>query len=394
MTTTDLHVEPVSGALAGKTVELIVTGSIGAIESVRFARSLRRLGAEVRVTMSKGATQFVTPLALEWASANSVQTDFSGMASHVAQGDVCVIAPSSANFLHKLAAGITDTPCAALATSYCGTDKPVLILPNMHSSLSEAPAVKENLARVAGWGVIVSTRDDEHKKKFPEPAALADFVAHHTNLKQKRVLNVFGGTKAYLDDVRYLGNYSSGALGSLTTEELYRRGYEVDAVVGSAEVLPNSFSTLTRIQTNSELESTCTQLIGKADALIFAAAVLDYIPAHRSSGKIRSGKTSMQIELVPTKKIIADLTPKTGVKIGFKLEVDQPSPKAAAQLAQDYIKKYRLSRVVINVLADISMHNHAAYVFDRSSGNNAMQQIVGKRDLAFSIAQHIEDELR
>lgn len=388
MTTSDLFVEPVSRALADKTIEVIVTGSIGAVESVRLVRALRRLGATVRVTLSKGGSKFISPLALEWASANPVQTDFSGTASHVVSGDACVVAPASANFIYKLAAGITDTPSSALATSYCGARKPVLILPNMHSSLSDAPAVKENLLKVSSWGIVAPSRNEEGKRKFPEPSSLADFVAHHVNLRKKHTLVAFGGTKAFLDDVRYFGNYSTGALGTLITEELYRHGIQVTAIVGSAEVLPSSYTSLIRVETNQELDLACTSVIKDCDALVFAPAVLDYIPEQKVVGKLRSGHERLSVTLVSSKKIIAGLHPKGRIKVGFKLESEKFDEQTLNTLANDYITRYQLSMLVVNQLADVSKSKHKATLFESNQLDHP-EFVEGKVGLATRIVEHI-----
>ena len=181
MTSSDLQVNSISESLSDKSIDVIITGSIGSVESVRFLRALRRLGADVHPWLSKGAQLFTTETAVSWAAANPVTSQFSGTASHIALHDACIVCPASANFLSKIANGITDTPESALVASYLGQGKPVLVMPNMHDSLLQAPAVSENLKKISKWTHILEARQEEGKQKFPEPKDLADEVSHVLN---------------------------------------------------------------------------------------------------------------------------------------------------------------------------------------------------------------------
>ena len=103
----DLHVTPTSNALLGKRVDLVISGSIAAVESVRFIRSLRRLGADVTVWLSQGGAQFITPMAVAWAAGKDPVLGFAGSTSHIASSDCVVVAPASSNILAKIARGIS-----------------------------------------------------------------------------------------------------------------------------------------------------------------------------------------------------------------------------------------------------------------------------------------------
>lgn len=131
----DLDVIPSSDALAGRRVDVVVSGSIAAVESVKFIRALRRLGAEVTPWLSHGGATFITPMAVTWAAGKDAVTGFSGNASHIATSDAVIVAPASSSILTKMARGMTDSHCTALLASALGQTKPVLILPSMHDSL-------------------------------------------------------------------------------------------------------------------------------------------------------------------------------------------------------------------------------------------------------------------
>lgn len=390
----DLTVEQISHALAGKELDVVVSGSIGAVEAVRFIRALRRLGAETTPWLTAGGAQFITPLSLAWAAGRETRTSFEGQASHVALGHAAIVAPASASLIGKIAQGITDTPAAALVTSYLGQGKPVLLLPNMHDSLADAPAVKHNLETLRRHGVnLLHPRLEEGKRKFPEPAALADLVAHVLNkahAKQKHVLVTMGSTRGYIDEVRYVSNYSSGRLGSEISEELFRLGYGTDVVSGPSPVKPRSYSQLVPTLTNDDMAQAAKKFLSDgAAAAVLAASVLDFTPKTKTPGKISTkDHASLSIDLARTPKIIADINPASGVKVGFKLETGL-TDKKAMDLAERYVKEFKLSLFVINDLKDVDQERHKALVFEAGKA----ETVDGKHALALRIARHVHERL-
>lgn len=397
----DLHVEQTSDALAGRWLDVVVSGSIGAVESVRFVRGLRRLGADVQAWLTAGGAEFITPLALSWATAREVRRAFTGDASHIALGDACVVAPASASLIGKVAHGITDSPGAALVTSYLGQRKPVFLLPNMHMSLAEAPAVVANLRRLQDFGVrLLGARLEEGKSKFPEPDMLADEVAHRLNQPARdgaAALVTMGTTRGYVDDVRYLSNYSSGALGSAISEELYRHGFATHVVCGPCPLRPRVATRLVAVETNEQMKAAAVEAVTAhgARAAVFAASVLDYVPKNRQQGKISSSKDELTIVCAPTEKIIAGVQPKGPAKVGFKLETGLTEPRAR-ELAADYAQRYGLTAVVLNDLADVDATRHRAFLFEVHGGQLAAggpAVIDGKRAIAAHIARHVRERL-
>ena len=395
----DLKVDINSRALEGTEIDLIVGGSIGAVESVRFIRALRRLGGNVRVIMSPGAKLFTTKDALEWASNNPVIENFSGFAPHIATGDLLLICPASASLIGKIAQGICDTPATTLVQSYLGMSKPVQLLPNMHSSLADSPFVSSNFGKLIDYITILEPRVEEGKSKFPEPRILADMVSHnynkHKHRDPKSALVCMGSTKGYFDDIRYISNYSSGGLGSKISEELFRQGINVHVVCGSVEILPHLYSSMTRVSTNQQMEEECKQLIDENKGnieVVMLASVLDYVPKQTSSGKIRSGSNSLTAELIPTEKIISKLNPASGhKKIGFKLEPSLTESQAK-EIAQDYCNKYGLSFMVLNSFSDVSPGKHKAYMFaDKANSDSSAIIGLSKQEIASVIHKHIID---
>lgn len=384
MSSNDLHVSPISEALQTRNVDLIVSGSIGAVESVRFIRALRRLGASVQPWLTQGGTLFTTETALSWAAARPTRTRFEGDASHIAQADACIIAPASASFISKIAQGITDSPASALVASYLGQKKPVILVPNMHDSMLHSPMIAANLEKISSFCEVLAARQEEGKQKFPDPKKLADRVAHILNRAAgQRFLITMGTTRGAIDDVRYISNYSSGALGSRISEEFYRYGHQVHVVSGPCPVKPLSYSTLIDVIDNQGMMDAVQKIAGAGiDGAIFAASVLDFVPAQKISGKVRS-QTELKVDFVRTPKIIAAVTQALKFKVGFKLEVAANASERDA-LVTDYLQKYKLSHLVYNQLQDVDQNAHAALVF---AGKNAPHALTGKSHIAQYLVQ-------
>ena len=374
MTSSDLQIQPISEALRGLRLDVIVSGSIGAVEAVRFIRALRRLGAEVYPVLTEGGAMFTTETALSWAAARPTVTGFSATASHIFEGDACIVAPASASMIAKTAHGITDTPASALIASCLGLEKPVFLVPNMHDSLSASPAVRENLDKIRVRVRILDARREEGKHKFPDPVRLADEIAHQINLTRQSahkplppVMVSMGTTRGYVDDVRYFSNYSSGALGSMVSEEIYRRGIPTTVVCGPCQIKPAVFSKLIDIETNGELLEACRKAVQEdhCAGAVLAASVLDFIPDKKITGKIKSDQ-DLQVNFIKSSKIIAEINPP--VKVGFKLEANLDEQKALS-IAKDYFSRYQLSLMILNQLSDVDSTRHKAFTFENSPDN-------------------------
>lgn len=399
MLTSDLAVTPISDALAGVRLSFVVSGSIAAVESVRTIRALRRLGADVWPVLTHGGAQFITAEALAWASANHVTTNFEGLASHLASHDACIVSPASAALIGKIAQGITDSPAAALVASYLGAKRQVIVFPAMHESLLHSPAVAKNLTWLSEHACVMTPRMEEGKAKAPEPAVAADEMAHKINQELQRlragklanssVLITLGTTRGYLDDVRYVSNYSSGRLGSLIAEELYRHGISTFVVAGPSPVKPTVATKLTHVETNDEMLSAAHKFFeGKASgpqAAVLSASVLDFIPSKREAGKMRSTAAEWNVRFVPTEKIISKISPTSGIKVGFKLE-SELDESSAQKWATDYMDRYGLSMFVANRLQDVDQNRHRAFVFEQKAASHIVDS---KENLAQTIAQHV-----
>ena len=310
-----------STALTDRTVWLAVTGSVAAVEAVGLTRELLRHGAEVRIVASAAALELVGRKALEFACGRPPVTEITGQVEHVtADADLLVIAPCTASSLAKVVHGIGDTPPTLFALTLLGASVPLLIAPAMDGKMVQSPVVQDNLRSARKIATVLAPVLEEGKAKLPARETVAAWACHlagQRNLVGQRILVIGGGTAEPLDDVRVLGNRSSGRMAVALAEVAFARGADVALWLGSATVAPGNWIPLERFTTLQELADRGESL-GTWDAILLPAALADFRPA-RQSGKIASGQW-VSLELEPAPKLLPLLRrAHSGKLVAFKL---------------------------------------------------------------------------
>ena len=333
--TSKLIKESLSTLLKGKKITLCISGSVAAVECVALARKLMRHGAEVFTVMSPMGTKIIHPYLMEWATGNPVVTELTGQIEHITLAgkhsghvDLVLIAPATANTIGKIANGIDDTPVTTTASSAIGAKIPVIVVPAMHESMYDHPAVIENIEKLKSMGIgFVAPRMEEAKAKIPDVDTIVDFVIMTLGpnvLKGKHFVISAGPTRGWIDRVRFVTNPSTGKMGIAIVEELISRGASVSLVLGPTEQKPPIQANVVRVTTSEEmLEAVMKELSSKkAICFVSTAAVLDYTPSKKEDSKMASGKSQLMVELVPTKKIIEEVRKKYKdlFIVGFKVE--------------------------------------------------------------------------
>ncbi len=322
-----------SSNLEGKSIALCITGSVAAAECVALSRLLMRHGAEIHVVMSEAAKKLIHPYLMEWATGNPVVTELTGQIEHITLAgkhdghvDLALIAPSTANTIGKIANGIDDTSVTTTISSAIGTKIPVVIVPAMHESMYDHPAVIENIQKLKQMGIhFVEPRMEEAKAKFPNPE---DIVAQIISLIGPKDFNginfviTAGPTQGWIDRVRYITNPSTGKMGIAIANEIVSRGGNVKLILGPTMMEPPSHIDTIRVTTSDDMLEATLSSLDDCDVFISSAAVLDYKPSKTEDRKIPSKNESLTIDLVPTKKIIEEVRKKYGTLfiVGFKVE--------------------------------------------------------------------------
>ena len=292
-------------------VLLGITGGIAAYKAAELARLLVKAGHEVTPILTAEAETFVTAKTFEALARREAPRE---LYPHLAQADVLVIAPLSANTLAKLAHGLADNVLTETALAFEG---PVVAAPAMNPRMWAHPATRENIAKLRARGVVLVGPDEGEMAegewgvgRMSEPeeifASVDGVIERRAQLAGKRVLVTAGGTREPLDAVRFLGNRSSGRMGVSLAEEARLRGAEVTLVAANLTVPPPGKVELVPAGTAAELEREVLAR-GDADVVIMAAAVADYRPAEASAEKRPKDEEPWTVTLEPTSDVLAEL---------------------------------------------------------------------------------------
>ena len=351
--------------LTGKTVVLGISGSIAAYKIAYLASALKKLHADVEVIMTENATQFITPVTFESLTGNKCLVDtfdrnFKFSVEHVAlakRADIFMLAPATANVIAKVAHGLADD---MLTTTFLACKCPKYISPAMNTQMFENPITQDNLKICQSYGMHVIQPacgylacGDTGAGKMPEPEELLDHIIHEIaypkNLTGKKILVTAGPTREALDPVRFLTNHSTGKMGYAIARVAAARGAEVTLVTGPTEIKKPGFVKVVPIESAREMYEAVTAASEEQDAIIKAAAVADYRPAHVSDEKIKKKDgDELSIPVERTDDILAYLGShkKPGQFLcGFSMETEHMLENSRKKL-----EKKNLDMIVANNL--------------------------------------------
>jgi phosphopantothenoylcysteine decarboxylase/phosphopantothenate--cysteine ligase len=334
-------------------IALGVSGGIGAYKAVEVARGLQKQGHDVAAVMTRSARRFVGEVTFEaitrrrvvstqWSPGANADIEHISLASDIA---LLLVAPATANIIGKFAGGIADDFLSAL---YLATRAPVLLAPAMNTNMLEHPAVQANLATLAARGVRFVDPGAGYlacgwigKGRLAEPDDIvlaAERILRPSGALLGRLVVVAAGpTYEDLDDVRYIGNRSSGRMGYAVAAEAVRRGARVVLVSGPSALTPPAGAELVRVRSAEQMQSAVQSHAPDADIVVMAAAVADYMPLRRAAGKIEKTDGPLELSLVRTPDILAALgreragSPKP-VLIGFAAESGDPVERGREKL--------------------------------------------------------------
>ncbi len=345
-------------------VVLGVTGGIAAYKSPDLVRRLRERGADVRVVMTRGAREFVTPLTFQAVSGNPVHTELLDERAEAGMGhielarwaDRVLIAPATAHALARLAHGFADD---LLATVCLATEAPITVAPAMNNQMWRAPAVRENLARLRARGVAVlgpgagdQACGEVGEGRMLEPLEIADALMAHADagggaLAGLRVMVTAGPTREALDPVRFITNHSTGKMGYAVAVAAREAGAEVTLVSGPTALEAPRGVELVPIESAADLHRAVLERIADQDVFIAAAAVADYRPQSYSSSKIKKGDGPRSIPLERTVDVLAEVgaLEHAPFTVGFAAETDDVERNARSKLSRKRLDLIAANRV-------------------------------------------------
>jgi len=301
-------------------IVLGVTGGIAAYKATAIIRLLTEAGHSVKVIPTQNALRFIGDTTLEALSHNSVDPDlYTDVESvkHIAlaqEAELVIVAPASASFLARLASGVADD---LLANTLLATKAPILVAPAMHTEMWLNEATVTNVQTISKRGIYVLepasgrlTGEDSGVGRLPEAEVIVESalaLLQKQDLVGKRIIVTAGGTQEPIDPVRYIANHSSGKQGVAIAKAAAARGASVSLIGANiAEVSARNIE-FKAVADAQQLEKAVQAELGKADALVMAAAVSDFRVANVSAKKLKRSVLGdkISLELVANPDILA-----------------------------------------------------------------------------------------
>jgi phosphopantothenoylcysteine decarboxylase/phosphopantothenate--cysteine ligase len=408
-----------------------VSGGIAAYKALELVRLATAAGHAVRVVQTPTSRRFVGEAsfaALTGAPAlvSEFERDPSRGAfpdqrppeheplSHlelVANADVYLIAPATANTIAKLAGGFAENLLSSCAlAARC----PLIVAPAMNANMYEHPATRANLETLRARGVRIvepdsgrlASKGEQGIGRLAEPArlleaceaALAGGSAAPDTLSGVNVLVTAGGTREAIDSVRYLGNSSSGRMGLALAQAARGRGASVTLVAANVSLPAPDGVRVREVVSAAELKAACEEEFAACEILLMAAAVADFRPVAAQNGKIKkSGRELLELVLEPTADVLSGLASRRRdgqTLVGFAAE----HGAAAVQGAREKLLAKGLDAIVVNDISrpDIGFDSEAneVTIFSAPPATGKPQELhvprAGKREVAEAILDAAE----
>lgn len=400
--------------LTGKRILLGVTGGIAAYKAVYLLREFQKKGAEVRVTLTPSATQFVGsetfstlsryPAVIDIFDTENAETSWTQHIHLAEWADLYVIAPCTANTLSKLVHGMADNMLTSIALAVrC----PMLLSPTMDGEMYNHPAVQKNIKTARAMGLHLIEPDSgylasglEAKGRLPIPEDILNKAAAilqatdsdkpaRKPLTGKKVLVTAGPTREFLDPVRFFSNPSSGKMGISMAEAAQLLGADVTLLTGAiTRKLPEHLQSRNSTFTSAEDLFEQVKKHADADIVIMSAAVSDYTPVSVSEQKMKKSAEEMTISLRKNPDILqwlGDHKKEGQILIGFAMETESVIENA---------DKKRIQKNLDWICANTISESNKAFGAD----DNILQLIAENESKTYSgkktdIAQQILNDL-
>jgi phosphopantothenoylcysteine decarboxylase/phosphopantothenate--cysteine ligase len=347
--------------LNGKRILLGVTGGIAAYKAAELVRLLNKEGADVRVVMTNSGAEFISPLTLQALSGNPVHTSMwdqsipNGM-PHIELSrdcDLVLVAPATADFMAKLAAGRADD---LLSTLCLARDCPLILAPAMNKQMWENSSTQRNLDTLLQDGVHFVGPDsgiqacgEQGAGRMSEPELITNEIISWLQpklLQGKSVVVTAGPTYEAIDAVRGITNASSGKMGYAVAQAARDAGANVTLISGKTNLTPPSRARFISIVSAKDMLDAVLQEVDHADIFISVAAVADFSVRNPSEHKIKKSQRKLNIEFDETPDILKTVASRKNHPfcVGFAAE---------SQDVEEYAKKKRIEKGIPLIVANL-----------------------------------------
>ncbi|HEY7183600.1 MAG TPA: bifunctional phosphopantothenoylcysteine decarboxylase/phosphopantothenate--cysteine ligase CoaBC [Blastocatellia bacterium] len=388
-------------------VLLGVTGCIGAYKAAEILRGLQRRGVQIRVVMTRHATEFVRPLTFEALSGQPVIVEMFDRPNYATiehisvarEADLLLVAPATANTIAKFAHGVADD---FLSTVYLSNANPVLIAPAMNVEMWNHAATQANIKILRERGVSFVAPGVGYQAcgevgmgRLAEPEEIVEraieiLKSRISDMKSRdfageRVMVTAGPTVEDLDPVRFIANRSSGKMGYAMAEAARDRGAQVIMISGPVNLPPPDNVETVNVRSTREMFEAVMSRLQDVTVFIGSAAVADFRPARMAEQKIKKeGRKTITLELEETEDIIAAVgaAPDRGRRIvaGFAAE-----SQSLLEYAERKLREKGLDLIVANDItradAGFGAETNAATILKRD-GSRVELPLQSKRALA------------
>ncbi|MBA4123263.1 MAG: bifunctional phosphopantothenoylcysteine decarboxylase/phosphopantothenate--cysteine ligase CoaBC [Acidobacteria bacterium] len=408
-------------------VGLGVSGGIAAYKAIEVLRLLQKNDCEVRVAMTKHATEFVQPLTFRaltesYVFVDDYEPENPDPIAHINFSqtiDLLLIVPATANIIAKFANGIADD---FLSSTYLASNAPVLIAPAMNTTMWEhtasqrnidklksdgvffvAPVAGELACRTVGTGKLEDVENivaqalqllvQSSKSKVQSQIDLTQDSRFKTqDLKGESFLITIGGTREAIDPIRFISNHSSGKMGFAIADAAQKRGADVTVVCGTTSVKPPNSVKVVRAVSAEEMFQAVMKELPNATVFVGAAAVADYRPKNVSDAKIKkTNQDFLTLELEKTSDILATVSKNRHnglLVVGFAAETND-----VISYAKSKLEKKNLDMVVANDItlngAGFDSDTNIATILKRRSDEKIEIPLMSKQAMADKILDEV-----
>ena len=348
--------------LSGKHILLIISGGIAAYKSLDLIRRLKERGAKVTPVMTKGAQEFVTPLAVGALSATHVFTELFSRQDEQDVGhirlarecDLVLVAPATADLMAKMANGLADD---LASTILLATDRKVLVAPAMNPKMWSAKPTMRNVETLKKDGVFfigpmageMAEKAEAGLGRMAEPLQIVQVVEALLDggpkpLKGRTAIVTSGPTHEPIDPVRYIANRSSGKQGHAIAAALAELGAEVTLVSGPVTIADPAGVATVHVERAEEMRDAVISRL-PVDIAVMVAAVADWRVAGSSEQKIKKqpGDAPPALQLMENPDILKTVghhEKRPKLVVGFAAETQDVEKNGRAKLERkgaDYI---------------------------------------------------------
>ena len=398
-----------------KNILLGVTGGIAAFKSASIVSLLKKKGYNVKVVMTKNATNIIGPLTLETLSRNRIYVDMWDTNPHYEVehisladwADMVLIAPATYNIIGKVANGIADDMLTTIISAV-SIRKPVFFALAMNVNMYENPILKENIDKLKSYGYRFIEVEEGllacnyvAKGRMTEPEDIVAEIERYdiyskienfnTALKDKKVLITSGRTKENIDPIRYLSNNSSGKMGYSLAQAAIDLGAEVTLISGPTNLeIPKGLKSFVSVESALEMYEKVDEYFGDTDIFIACAAVADYRPKEYKKEKIKKSDSDLILELVRNPDILFEMGKKKDKQllIGFAAETNDIKENALKKL-----EKKNLDFIVANNASTMGNNTNTVEIIRKNKTSVKINQ-KNKIELAYDILKEIILDLK